>query len=529
MTDVKVLFTGDTSSLSKAAKDAVDKLKTVDKAASTAQKSTAGLSTAAQGLQKGLSSATGGTRQAQIALTNFNRVVQDAPFGFIAIQNNIDPLIDSFVNLRRETGSSRKALGALVGAFSGPAGILTAVSIASTAFLAFGDKIADAFNKGKKAAEDAKKAFSSVLDDTISFEGLQGERIEFRSIESVQRAIKAVSEQISTTEKDIARFEKQRVAAGFAAGTQALNGGGSGQAEAERLQQSIINSEARLDKLRQTLVSFETAAVKFRASEDLKGILSGLGDSDLTIQDNPFAPLSNSISAFNQEADKLRSLSIPDLSNLFSEDPTSDLDRIILKMGNVRRAVEEGILTSAEGTRREFALLQQQLLLLSESGLTGFDQLVGRLSELRTELGSTTETSEDVGVAFEIFSSTAQEALEAIIFKTNSLGDALRSVGRRLLSTFLTAGVNVGIGAITGNPLSFGNALAGAVGIPVGASSAAPTADLSKATLSSSQLNSFGGAKVQVEATATRISGGDLLLTIQEAQNTRGTGGINIS
>ena len=36
------------------------------------------------------------TGQANTALVNFGRVVQDAPFGLIGIANNIDPLVASF-------------------------------------------------------------------------------------------------------------------------------------------------------------------------------------------------------------------------------------------------------------------------------------------------------------------------------------------------------------------------------------------------------------------------------------------------
>lgn len=61
-------------------------------------------------------------------LTNFNRVVQDAPFGLIAIQNNIEPLFQSFGDLKAQTGSTSGALKALGASLIGPTGVLVAIS-----------------------------------------------------------------------------------------------------------------------------------------------------------------------------------------------------------------------------------------------------------------------------------------------------------------------------------------------------------------------------------------------------------------
>ena len=41
-----------------------------------------------------------GSDQAAFALTNLGRVAQDAPFGFVGIQNNLNPLLESFQRLK---------------------------------------------------------------------------------------------------------------------------------------------------------------------------------------------------------------------------------------------------------------------------------------------------------------------------------------------------------------------------------------------------------------------------------------------
>jgi len=108
--------------------------------------------------------------QATFTLNNFNRVVQDAPFGIRGIANNIDPLVESFIRLRQQTGSTRGALGGLVTALTGPAGILFAVSSVTSFLVAFGDQIfnpiGESARKQKKDLEEFKELLASITGTT---------------------------------------------------------------------------------------------------------------------------------------------------------------------------------------------------------------------------------------------------------------------------------------------------------------------------------------------------------------------------
>lgn len=104
------------------------------------------------------------------ALTNFGRVVQDAPFGILGIANNIDPLVTSFQALRKSTGSTGAALKSMVGGLTGPAGIGIAISAVTSLVIAFGDDIVDAifsitaFDKAaREAASEGAKAYAGAL------------------------------------------------------------------------------------------------------------------------------------------------------------------------------------------------------------------------------------------------------------------------------------------------------------------------------------------------------------------------------
>jgi len=120
-----------------------------------------------------------GSNQAANALTNLGRVAQDAPFGFIGIQNNLNPLLESFQRLKAESGSTGGALKSLAGSLIGPAGLGLALSVGSALLLTFGDEIAALF-KGtsslSKANEELKKSIdgfkNSAAKEIISFKEL---------------------------------------------------------------------------------------------------------------------------------------------------------------------------------------------------------------------------------------------------------------------------------------------------------------------------------------------------------------------
>jgi hypothetical protein len=84
------------------------------------------------GLGSALASIKPGADRATQALTNTGRIIQDLPFGFIGIQNNLNPLLESFGRLKSETGSGTAALKAMAGSLVGPAGLGIALSAVSS-------------------------------------------------------------------------------------------------------------------------------------------------------------------------------------------------------------------------------------------------------------------------------------------------------------------------------------------------------------------------------------------------------------
>lgn len=117
------------------------------------------------------------SNQATNALTNLSRVAQDAPYGFIGIANNLNPLLESFQRLSKEAGGSGAALKAMAGGLMGPAGIGLALGAVSSIIVAFGPKIAD-FISGTTEAAKAEEKFAQSLRDARAEASETGIRLQ---------------------------------------------------------------------------------------------------------------------------------------------------------------------------------------------------------------------------------------------------------------------------------------------------------------------------------------------------------------
>lgn len=131
-------------------------------AQTTSNTVTRSLAQAAAAAQQSGSTIARASNTAGFALTNLGRVAQDAPFGFIGIQNNLNPLLESFQRLRAETGSNASALKALGGSLMGAGGIGLALSVV-TAAITFYTMWQQKAHKGTKDLTDATKDYISTL------------------------------------------------------------------------------------------------------------------------------------------------------------------------------------------------------------------------------------------------------------------------------------------------------------------------------------------------------------------------------
>lgn len=106
------------------------------------------------------------TGDATQSLINLSRVAQDAPYGFIGIANNLNPMLESFQRLQKETGSTTSAIKTMISGLTGPAGLGLALGVISSLVVAYSKEIAEFFKgpteKLKAFREEIKKTSAEV-------------------------------------------------------------------------------------------------------------------------------------------------------------------------------------------------------------------------------------------------------------------------------------------------------------------------------------------------------------------------------
>lgn len=106
------------------------------------------------------------------ALNALSQVARDAPFGFIAIQNNLPILFDQFGNLTKASGGLTGAFKAIGASLAGPAGVTFALgavvsllTVVTQKYGSIGGAI-DAFVGKTITAKDIQDKFNASLEDT---------------------------------------------------------------------------------------------------------------------------------------------------------------------------------------------------------------------------------------------------------------------------------------------------------------------------------------------------------------------------
>jgi len=123
------------------------------KAGATINKLPAAVNSATQAIAK----IKPGSNEASQSLINLSRVAQDAPYGFLGIANNINPLLESFQRLKSSTGTTGGALKALGNSLVGGAGIGLAIGVVSSLLVKFGDNLFGSSKKAKEANEEYER------------------------------------------------------------------------------------------------------------------------------------------------------------------------------------------------------------------------------------------------------------------------------------------------------------------------------------------------------------------------------------
>jgi len=146
------------------------------------------------------------SKKSRTALTSLSLVLQDLPFGFIGIQNNLPGLIQGFNELRAQTGSTKTAFSQLASSISGPAGLLlgysAAISLTTVLVQKYGSLSGalDAFIGKTRSAADIQNKFNKELESSIK--STSGE------ITNLESLVKILTDVNSTRSQQIGAYDE---------------------------------------------------------------------------------------------------------------------------------------------------------------------------------------------------------------------------------------------------------------------------------------------------------------------------------
>jgi hypothetical protein len=122
--------------------------------------------------QSGLTKAGKGAANATPALLEFNRVIQDAPFGIMGVGNNIQQLTANFGSLSQKTGGTTNAIKAMVAGLSGPQGVLLAISAVTSLLTVFRNEIGALFSQTQQLTDSTKEFVSEARSEISTLKSL---------------------------------------------------------------------------------------------------------------------------------------------------------------------------------------------------------------------------------------------------------------------------------------------------------------------------------------------------------------------
>ena len=99
------------------------------------------------------------------SLINFSRIAQDAPFGIMAISNNLNPMVESFQRLAATEGGTKNALKAMAAGLIGPAGVGVAIGIVSSLAVTYAKEIKAFFKGPVDELENFRAELAKVASD----------------------------------------------------------------------------------------------------------------------------------------------------------------------------------------------------------------------------------------------------------------------------------------------------------------------------------------------------------------------------
>lgn len=283
------------------------------------------------------------------SLNALGQVARDAPFGFIAIQNNLPILFDQLGNLTKASGGFVNGLKNIGSALIGPAGVTFAIGAAISAITAliqnygsFGAAIDAIFGKQTALSIETLQAAKSLQEFNKEFKtsdqlirsaqaGTEGQNTRIRSLSkivldqsktfdernSALRELKKIDEDYfytidlgKTSYKDLTNAVDGYIKTiKFAASSKTLeNRISTTNAELDTQRQLLKNLQNNLDELKRKEITIQGVAATRKDQEDIKNAQSAVNAQQAVINslERSLITNKNALNAFIVKQNELR-------------------------------------------------------------------------------------------------------------------------------------------------------------------------------------------------------------------------------
>jgi len=468
-----------------------------------------------------------GSNSAAFALTNLGRVAQDAPFGFIGIQNNLNPLLESFSRLKAETGGTGSALKALGQSLIGPAGLGIALSVVSAGIL-FYQQYQQRANKEVTVAKKVTDEYINSLNqvDQARLKGGQSAASELTTIkllydqyqnaalplEKRKEAYKEIQKlypaYFGNLKFETSATDKTKTA--YDSLTQSILATARARAAADLITKNStrqLENEQKVIDLTTQIIAEQNKQKKLQAQVDSQNLLAKQEANILTSQQRDI--LNQYLKAGFQENEltKLKNNLLTD-TNILTEQ-NIQLQKAataeVLKGGKISGSVAGEKLKETEKEKRRFFALINDFKGIAEIGkkdiaktLSGGKPLIDINTLLSTKSFIPNNIGQQLYTPFQIlqdnikfdllpqlgssFKTFFDDILMNGNFSFSALGQAIKNTFLSVLASEATQGVLKLLGSVGGKTEKGGGLIAGIAGLFGASKKAAPLAGIAAST-----------------------------------------------
>lgn len=137
------------------------------------------------------------TQSSNATLLSFNRIIQDAPFGLMAVGNNITFMAEQMSYAKSQGASFKEQIIGMGKAFAGPGGMIFLISAATSVLTYFSMNM----NKGKDSVDSFTTSIDKAIKKLIDFQDPLKNLKFGLSPDQLNQLIPAIDKEIASLEK----------------------------------------------------------------------------------------------------------------------------------------------------------------------------------------------------------------------------------------------------------------------------------------------------------------------------------------